>query len=200
MTEQRKAHRVVFEKGFPANIMAIDGTWRRPCIMQDVSDTGARLSIDGSVEGLAMKEFFLLLSTVGRAYRRCELAWVNGDQLGVHFLKPGEKKKKSYGIEASGKHVALDCLLPLSSGSAVASVAFAIFRSAILEENSAIELVLMPSLMEKIYILEDATSPVPAPPINPLPAALDFPRVADKAFAELKAAGMHIVKTSDPIA
>ena len=57
-----------------------------------------------------------------------------------------------------------------------------------------------PSLMDKIYILEDATSPVPAPPIDPLPATLDFPRVADLAFAELKRAGMHIVKTTDPIA
>ncbi|MDB4936497.1 MAG: hypothetical protein JWP87_3469 [Labilithrix sp.] len=57
-----------------------------------------------------------------------------------------------------------------------------------------------PSLMDKIYVLEDATSPVPAPPIDPLPPALDFPRVADKAFEELEAAGMHIVKTTDPIA
>ncbi len=57
-----------------------------------------------------------------------------------------------------------------------------------------------PKLMEKIFILEDATSPVPAPPIDPLPPALDFPAVADKAFAELKAAGMNIVKTTDPIA
>ena len=45
MTEQRKAHRVEFEMGFPANIMAIDGTWRRPRAM--VSDTGARISIGG---------------------------------------------------------------------------------------------------------------------------------------------------------
>ncbi|MFZ0765784.1 MAG: PilZ domain-containing protein, partial [Bradyrhizobium sp.] len=29
------------------------------------------------------------------AYRRCELAWVNGDQIGVNFLKTGDKKKKS---------------------------------------------------------------------------------------------------------
>jgi nicotinamidase-related amidase len=56
-----------------------------------------------------------------------------------------------------------------------------------------------PRLMDKIYILEDATSPVPAPPLDPLPPALDFPRIADRAFAELKAAGMHIVKTTDPI-
>jgi len=35
-----------------------------------------------------------LLSSTGLAYRRCELSWVNGDQIGVNFLKPGEKKKK----------------------------------------------------------------------------------------------------------
>ena len=95
MTEQRKAHRVVFEKGYSANMMAIDGTWRRPCTMEDVSDSGAKLTVDGSVEGLAMKEFFLLLSSMGTAYRRCELAWVNGNQIGVYFIKSGAKKKKT---------------------------------------------------------------------------------------------------------
>jgi hypothetical protein len=95
MTEQRKAHRVVFEKGFPANMMAIDGIWRRPCTMEDVSDTGAKLTVEGSVERLAMKEFFLVLSSMGTAYRRCELAWVNGDQIGVYFIKSGAKKKKT---------------------------------------------------------------------------------------------------------
>jgi hypothetical protein len=59
------------------------------------TDTGARLSIDGSVEGLAMTEFFLVLSTMGKAYRRCPLAWVNGNEVGVHFLRPSEKKNKS---------------------------------------------------------------------------------------------------------
>lgn len=91
--EQRKAHRVVFERGFAANMMAIDGTWQRPCTMEDVSDTGAKLTVDGSIEGLPLKEFFLVLSTVGKAYRRCQLAWVNGDQVGVFFLKATGKKK-----------------------------------------------------------------------------------------------------------
>ena len=91
--ENRKAHRVVFERGFAANMMAIDGTWRRPCSMEDVSETGARLTVDGSIEGLQSEEFFLLLSTMGKAYRRCQLAWVNGDQVGVFFLKPGDKRK-----------------------------------------------------------------------------------------------------------
>jgi nicotinamidase-related amidase len=56
-----------------------------------------------------------------------------------------------------------------------------------------------PKLMQKVWILEDATSPVPAPPIDPLPPALDFPRIAEQAFAELRAAGMNVAKTSDPI-
>lgn len=95
MVEQRKAHRVVFERGFSANMMAIDGTWRRPCTVEDVSNTGAKLTVAGSIEGLPLKEFFLVLSTMGQAYRRCQLAWVNGDQVGVVFIKPGDKKKKS---------------------------------------------------------------------------------------------------------
>ncbi len=94
-SERRKGERVVFERGFPAHMMGIDGTWRRECTMEDVSETGAKLTIEGTVEGLHLKEFFLLLSSTGLAYRRCELAWVNGDQIGVNFLKQGDKKKSS---------------------------------------------------------------------------------------------------------
>jgi hypothetical protein len=45
--------------------------------------------------GPASERIFLLLSSTGLAYRRCELAWVNGDQIGVNFLKQGDKKKKA---------------------------------------------------------------------------------------------------------
>ena len=93
MADQRKANRVVFENGFAANMMAIDGTWRRPCTMLDASDIGARLSIDGSIQGLALTEFFLVLSTVGKAYRRCELAWVNGNELESILLGRQERRK-----------------------------------------------------------------------------------------------------------
>lgn len=71
LMNERKAKRVVFERGYPATIMAIDGTWRRACTVLDVSDIGATLSIESSIEGLAMSEFFLVLSTMGKAYRRC---------------------------------------------------------------------------------------------------------------------------------
>jgi hypothetical protein len=90
--EQRKSRRVAFERGFAAHMMAIDGAWRRACKLEDGSDTGAKLTIEGSVEGLQLREFFLLLSSTGLAYRRCELAWVNGDKVGVYFLRPGPRK------------------------------------------------------------------------------------------------------------
>ena len=95
-TERRKGDRVTFERGIPAHMMGIDGTWRRDCTMEDVSETGAKLTVDGSVEGLHLKEFFLLLSSTGLAYRRCELAWVNGDQIGVNFPQAGRRKKKKH--------------------------------------------------------------------------------------------------------
>jgi hypothetical protein len=93
-TEQRRCERVEFSKGFDANMMAIDGTWRRACILKDVSQSGARLILQDTIQGLNLKEFFLLLSSSGLAYRRCQLAWVNGDEIGVTFLAVGESRKK----------------------------------------------------------------------------------------------------------
>ena len=91
---RRDSDRVAFERGFAAHMMAIDGTWRRSCSVADISDIGARLIVDGDIQGLNLKEFFLVLSSTGLAYRRCELAWVNGDQVGATFLKQGDKKKR----------------------------------------------------------------------------------------------------------
>jgi hypothetical protein len=95
-TEQRQfGERVVFERGYDAHMMAIDGTWRRACRVQDVSEDGAKIAIEGSIVGLSLKEFFLLLSSTGLAYRRCELAWVNGGEIGVNFLKTGKKRRRA---------------------------------------------------------------------------------------------------------
>jgi hypothetical protein len=91
----RKSERVDFERGIHVFIMGIDGTWRRDCMMFDVSQTGARLCIEGSFEGLDLKEFFLLLSSTGLAYRRCRMVRVAGDQIGVEFLARDKAKKKS---------------------------------------------------------------------------------------------------------
>ena len=90
----RKSERVDFDRGIPVYMMGIDGTWRRDCMMIDVSQTGARLLIEGSLEGLDLKEFFLLLSSTGLAYRRCRLVRVAGDQIGVE--KPTQKLRSFF--------------------------------------------------------------------------------------------------------
>lgn len=81
--------------------MAIDGTWQVACVMRDVSETGAKLSIKGSIERLPMKEFFLVLSSTGLAYRRCTLKWVSGELIGVEFLRVNES-----GLPVKGPHTA----------------------------------------------------------------------------------------------
>ena len=75
--------------------MGIDGTWRRDCMLNAISDTDAILTVEGSIQGLNLKEFFLLLSSTGLAYRRCELVRVNGTEIDVQFLKGKNKKKKA---------------------------------------------------------------------------------------------------------
>lgn len=54
-------------------------------------------------------------------------------------------------------------------------------------------------LLDKIWVLEDAMSPVRPPLLNPLPAHLDFPALANRAVEQWRAAGMHVVKTSDAV-
>src|SRR3981189_1385507 len=90
----RKSERVDFEHGIHVYIMGIDGTWRRDCMMIDVSHTGGRSWGVGTLEGLDLKEFFLLLSSTGLAYRRCRLIRLAGDQIGVEFLRPDKNAKK----------------------------------------------------------------------------------------------------------
>lgn len=50
-----------------------------------------------------------------------------------------------------------------------------------------------PSLAEKIYLLEDCTSPVV------IPGVVDFTDAADEAFARFADAGMHLVRSTDPL-
>jgi nicotinamidase-related amidase len=56
-----------------------------------------------------------------------------------------------------------------------------------------------PALMGRIWILQDAMSPVPPPPVEPLPAALDFPSLAEEMLKDMAQAGMHVVSTTDPL-
>src|SRR6266480_2673114 len=98
MAEYAKGpERATFSRGDGVCIMGIDGTWRRACLLRAISDYDAILSVEGSIQGLNLKEFFLLLSSTGLAYRRCELVRVNGTEIDVQFLKGKNKKKKKGG-------------------------------------------------------------------------------------------------------
>nr|WP_249142076.1 PilZ domain-containing protein [Bradyrhizobium diazoefficiens] len=74
-------------------MMAIDGTWRRRCAVKTISEAGARLVLEVSIEGLSVTEFFLVLSSTGLAYRRCELDCVNGAEITVKFLRARDRLK-----------------------------------------------------------------------------------------------------------
>ena len=98
MTDDAKgSERVTFSRRYSVCIMGIDGTWRRDCFLNAISDSDAVLTVEGSIQGLNLKEFFLLLSSTGLAYRRCELVRVNGTEIDVSFLKGKKKKKRSGG-------------------------------------------------------------------------------------------------------
>ncbi len=86
--QKTRTRRVRFDASYPVRIVAIDGTWCRDCYLEDVSENGAKVSINGTVEGLKMTEFFLALSRTGSAHRRCELIWINDDTMGMRFVSP----------------------------------------------------------------------------------------------------------------
>ena len=50
-----------------------------------------------------------------------------------------------------------------------------------------------PRLVEKVYLLEDCSSPVV------IPGVVDYTEQADTAFADFKAAGMHVVRSTQPM-
>jgi hypothetical protein len=91
--DSRKANRVRMDHKQSVNLMGSDGTWRRRCVLLDVSHTGARIEVEGTLDVLQAKEFFMLLSSTGLAYRRCELVWIDGTMAGVHFVAAGGKTR-----------------------------------------------------------------------------------------------------------
>jgi hypothetical protein len=103
--EVKSGERVTFSRGYGVRIMGIDGTWRRDCMLNAISDTDAMLTVDGSIQGLNLKEFFLLLSSTGLAYRRCELVRVNGAEIDIQFLQ-GKNKKKPPEVSSDQESVA----------------------------------------------------------------------------------------------
>jgi PilZ domain len=84
--ERRKEFRVQFETPLEARVMAIDGTSFQECLLIDLSESGARITLASPAPELT--EFFLVLSSFGPpVFRRCRREWVDGPLMGVSFLK-----------------------------------------------------------------------------------------------------------------
>ncbi|MCB9641345.1 MAG: nicotinamidase [Myxococcales bacterium] len=56
-----------------------------------------------------------------------------------------------------------------------------------------------PTQLSKFYVLKDAMSPVPPPPLHPLPDSLNFPHIAEQTLEILGNAGMNIVTTEEDL-
>jgi hypothetical protein len=92
----RRAERVRFEHKRPVSLRGVDGTWQRSCVLVDVSATGAKLAVEGSLEVLRSKQFFLILSSTGPAFRRCELVRIDGSEVGVRFVEDKKTRGHSF--------------------------------------------------------------------------------------------------------
>jgi|SRR6187402_3514578 hypothetical protein len=99
----RKTSRVKMDHKQPVNLMGSDGTWRRSCVLLDVSQSGAKLEVEGTLDVLQAKEFFMVLSSTGLAYRRCELVWIDGTMAGVHFITSDSKKRPKSQAESAAQ-------------------------------------------------------------------------------------------------
>lgn len=99
----RKTSRVKMEHKQPVNLMGSDGTWRRSCVLLDVSQSGAKIEVEGTLDVLQAKEFFMLLSSTGLAYRRCELVWIDGTTAGIHFVNADGKKRSKAPAESAAQ-------------------------------------------------------------------------------------------------
>jgi len=93
--ERRREPRVNFARGISVKILAIDGTWQRDCEMLDVSDIGVSLKFPEQHHTFGLKEFFLVLSSMGSAHRRCQTVWTESGRLGATFVAGRDEPKRS---------------------------------------------------------------------------------------------------------
>jgi PilZ domain len=75
------------------------------CVLSDISDTGARISVENA--DAIPDSFMLLLARNGKALRPCRVIWRKPQQLGVSFVThlakaaPGAPEPKADGDVAS---------------------------------------------------------------------------------------------------
>jgi hypothetical protein len=87
--ENRKRPRRRFR--YLAHVAFGDGSPIRQCTLLDVSETGARITID--ISDTMPAEFALLLASGGAARRWCNVVWQSGSEIGVLFVPAPMKRQ-----------------------------------------------------------------------------------------------------------
>jgi hypothetical protein len=87
----RKSQRVAFSRAIDATVISIDGTFKRACLVVDISHSGARVALNDD-SGFDLTEFFLLMSSQGAVHRRCCVVRRYGNEIGVTFIRSDPKR------------------------------------------------------------------------------------------------------------
>lgn len=86
--EKRRDHRQTLK--YPAKIDLGDSSPPLPCLLSDVSASGARVMVENPDK--IPDRFNLLLAADHGSHRRCKVMWRNENQLGLAFIKPPAPK------------------------------------------------------------------------------------------------------------
>jgi hypothetical protein len=87
-SEKRKSPRKRLR--YPGQIVTGKDAEALLCALSDISETGARVVMHGS--GEIPHHVTLLFGPGGAAERRCRVAWRDGEQIGLEFIKPEKSK------------------------------------------------------------------------------------------------------------
>ena len=82
ITKKREARKSVHQAGW----ITLDGGFAaRPCVVQDLSSTGAKITVDdGNVLAGRLR---LAFSRDARTGRNCEVVWRRGKSVGIRFVR-----------------------------------------------------------------------------------------------------------------
>ncbi len=92
----RKDKRVVFMRGLPAHIVALDGSWTLPCRVLDISQSGAKITLASMPEDIRLADFSLKFAA--SVTRRCRVARVDGNDIGLEFIQTTAKPARKAAV------------------------------------------------------------------------------------------------------
>jgi len=82
VTKKREARKSLHQPGW----ITLDGGFAaRPCVVQDMSTTGAKLSVDDP--NVLPARLRLAFARDARTGRNCEVVWRRGKSVGVKFVR-----------------------------------------------------------------------------------------------------------------